>query len=235
MQILVVGVFTEGWSPSSESNLFLACGDSIVPAEVVQAGVFQCSISPQTPGLVNFYLSFDGHKPVSQVLTFEFRAPVVPNMTIPLENKTTWEEFQLQIRLSRLLFSSSKGLGIFSSNLLPNALNEAKAFSQKTSQIYDCWVHLTKAMQNSELSLHQAKDILFELSLQNRLQEWLLEKVVSGCKISERDEQGQSVIHLCAILGYTWAVYPFSCSGLSLDYRDKFGWTALHWAAYYGR
>ncbi|XP_073225086.1 calmodulin-binding transcription activator 5-like isoform X1 [Cicer arietinum] len=47
--------------------------------------------------------------------------------------------------------------------------------------------------------------------------------------------KGQSVIHLCAILGYTWAVTLFSWSGLSLDFRDKFGWTALHWAAYYGR
>ncbi|XP_073136635.1 calmodulin-binding transcription activator 5-like [Henckelia pumila] len=234
-KILVVGVFNEGCSPSSESSLFLACGDSIVPAEVVQAGVFQCSISPQTPGLVNLYLSFNGHKPVSQVLTFEFRAPVVPVMTIPSENKTTWEEFQLQIRLSHLLFSSSKGLGIFSSKLLPNAVKEAKAFCQKTSQISDRWMYLTKAIQNSKMSLHEAKENLFELTLQNRLHEWLLEKVVSGCKISERDEQGQGVIHLCAILGYTWSVYPFSCSGLSLDYRDKFGWTALHWAAYYGR
>lgn len=37
------------------------------------------------------------------------------------------------------------------------------------------------------------------------------------------------------MLGYTRAVYLYSLSGLSLDYRDKFGWTALHWAAYYGR
>ncbi|KAG5573986.1 hypothetical protein H5410_063752 [Solanum commersonii] len=65
--------------------------------------------------------------------------------------------------------------------------------------------------------------------------EWLLERVIEGCKISEHDEEGQGVIHLCAILGYTWAVYLFSWSGLSLDYRDKYGWTALHWAAYYGR
>ncbi|XP_073276940.1 calmodulin-binding transcription activator 5-like isoform X1 [Primulina huaijiensis] len=234
-KILVVGVFNEGCSPSTESNLFLACGDSIVPAEVVQAGVFQCSISPQTPGLVNLYLSFDGHKPVSQILTFEFRAPVVPIMTIPAENKTTWEGFQLQIRLSHLLFSSSKGLRIFSSKLLPNALKDAKAFSQKTSQLSDCLMYLTKAIQNYKMSLDEAKESLFEWTLQYRLHEWLLEKVVSGCKVSERDEQGQGVIHLCAILGYTWAVYPFSCSGLSLDYRDKFGWTALHWAAYYGR
>ncbi|KAI7727945.1 hypothetical protein M8C21_015487 [Ambrosia artemisiifolia] len=56
-----------------------------------------------------------------------------------------------------------------------------------------------------------------------------------GSKIPGRDDQGQGVIHMCAILDYTWAIFPYSWSGLSIDFRDKFGWTALHWAAHYGR
>ncbi|KAK4478328.1 hypothetical protein RD792_017618 [Penstemon davidsonii] len=234
-KILVVGFFNEGQLPRAESNLFLACGDSILPVEVVQVGVFRCFLPPQTPGLVKLYLTFDGHKPISQVLNFEFRAPVVSSDTITLENKSNWEDFQLQMRLAHLLFSSSKSLSIFSNKLDQNALKEAKAFAQKTSHIFDGWVYLTKMIGDTKMPIPQAKDSLFELILQNRLQEWLLEQVVAGCKITERDEKGQGVIHLCAILGYTWAVYPYSCSGLSLDYRDKFGWTALHWAAYYGR
>ncbi|KAI3469309.1 hypothetical protein Pfo_025972 [Paulownia fortunei] len=234
-KILVVGFFNEGHVPRAESKLYLACGDSILPVEVVQAGVFRCLISPHAPGLVNLYMTFDGHNPISQVLTFEFRAPVQPNCTISHENKTDWEEFQLQTRLAHLLFSSSKGLSIYSTKLSLTALKEAKAFTRRTSHISDGWVYLTKMIKDTKMSFAQAKDRLFELTLQNRIHEWLLEKVATGCKISERDEQGQGVIHLCAILGYTWAVYPFSWSGLSLDYRDKFGWTALHWAAHYGR
>ncbi|KAL0457473.1 UNVERIFIED_CONTAM: Calmodulin-binding transcription activator 5 [Sesamum latifolium] len=233
-KILVVGFFNEGQLPYSESKLYLACGDSLLPVEVVQAGVFRCSIPPQAPKVGNLYMTFDGDKPISQVLTFEIRAPVQPG-TVSFENKTDWEEFQLQMRLAHLLFSSSKGLSIYSTKLSPTALKEAKTFAQKTSHISDGWLHMAKMIEDTKMSFPQAKDKLFELTLQNRLQEWLLEKVVAGCKISERDEQGLGVIHLCSILGYTWAVYPYSWSGLSLDFRDKFGWTALHWAAYYGR
>ncbi|KAL9161247.1 hypothetical protein ABFS82_07G008100 [Erythranthe guttata] len=234
-KILVIGFFSEGQLPRTDSKLYLACGDSIFPLEIVQGGVFRCLIPPQTPGSVNLYMTFDGHKPISQVLTFEVRAPVQPNRMVSFENKTDWKEFQLQLRLAHLLFSSAKGLSIYNTKISQTALKEAKAFAQKTSHISNGWVFLSKMIEERQMSFPQAKDQLFELTLHNRLLEWLLEKVAAGSKISERDEQGQGVIHLCAILGYTWAVYPFSWSGLSLDYRDKHGWTALHWAAYYGR
>ncbi|KAH6832074.1 calmodulin-binding transcription activator [Perilla frutescens var. hirtella] len=234
-KILVVGFFTDGHQHHTDSKLYLACGDSFFPVEVVQAGVFRCLISPQAPGLVNIYMTFDGNKPISQVLTFEFRAPIQPNGPVSVENTANWEEFQLQMRLAHLLFSSSKDLSIYSTKASQSALKEAKVFANKTSRIYDGWVYLSKMIEEAKMSCPQAKDRLFELVLRNRLQEWLLEKVATGCKITEHDEQGQGVIHLCAILGYTWAVYLYSWSGLSLDYRDKFGWTALHWAAYCGR
>lgn len=119
--------------------------------------------------------------------------------------------------------------------LSPHALKEAKLFFQKTSQISRNWASFLKCIEDNKLSFPQAKDNLFELTLQNRLQEWLLERVVERGKVTDYDDQGQGVIHLCAILGYKWAVPQFTLSGLSLDYRDKFGWTALHWAAYCGR
>ncbi|KAL3626586.1 hypothetical protein CASFOL_030135 [Castilleja foliolosa] len=235
-KILMVASFNEGLVPHAESKLYLGCGDSIHAVEVIQPGVFRCLVSPQAPGLVNLYLTLDGHKPISQVLTFEFRPPAKPNGAVSYEDKNDWEEFQLQMRLARLLFSSSKGLNLYSTKPSQAALKEAKAFTRKTMHISEGWVYFSKMIEDTtKLSYPQAKDKLFELTLQNRLHEWLLEKVVAGCRVSERDEQGQGVIHLCAVLGYTWAVYPFLWSGLSLDYRDKNGWTSLHWAAYYGR
>uniref|UniRef100_A0A7N0T1Y5 CG-1 domain-containing protein n=1 Tax=Kalanchoe fedtschenkoi TaxID=63787 RepID=A0A7N0T1Y5_KALFE len=81
----------------------------------------------------------------------------------------------------------------------------------------------------------KAEEILFEQAIRNRLQDWLLERIIEEQSPSDYDEQGLGVLHLCAILNYTWAVYLYSKSGLSLDFRDKYGWTALHWAAYYGR
>lgn len=234
-KIFVIGHFHGAQSHLESSSLHCVCGDACFPAEVLQPGVYRCIVSPQTPGVVNIYLSFDGTKPISQVMSFEFRAPLVHVWTEPPESKSNWDEFRNEMRLAHLLFSTSKSLNILSSKINQDLLKDAKTFAGKCSHIIDDWACLIKSIEDKKLSVPHAKDCLFELSLKTRLQEWLLERIVEGCKISEHDEQGQGVIHLCAILGYTWAVYPFSWSGLSLDYRDKYGWTALHWAAYYGR
>lgn len=234
-KIFVVTAFHQVQPQMPKSNLYCVCGRACVPAEEIQPGVFRCLISPQPPGLVNLFLSFDGQKPISQPVTFEFRSPLLHNWTVPSEDKFSLEEFKVQMRLAHLLFSSSKILNILSSKVSPNSLKEAKTFARKTSNVFDNWPLLMKSIEDTKISSLQAKDNLFELMLQHRLWDWLLERVIEGNLLSERDEQGQGVIHLCAILGYTWAVYPFEWAGLSLDYRDKFGWTALHWAAYYGR
>lgn len=233
MQILVVGYFHEDPSPLAKSDLLCVCGDECVSAELVQIGVYRCFVSPHKPGLVDLYLSFDGQNPISQVVTFEYHC--VTETLMNLSENISKEELQYQMRLSRLLFSASKRLIMLSSKLSRNTLREAKVFIHKTSQISDNWTSLVKSINSSNFSYLRAKDSLFEITLQNRLHEWLLDRIVEGSEVSDRDDQGLGVIHYCAILGYTWAVYPFSLSGLSLDYRDKYGWTALHWASSYGR
>lgn len=187
--------------------------------------------------MLDFYLSFDGHKPISQVLNFEYRdppsrAPVVESSD---EEKMKSEEFQFQMRLANLLFSTSKCIDIASSKISPSTLKEGKKFVFKTSNLMKGWEYLIKSVEDERAFIPQAKESLFELMLKNRLREWLLERLIGGYKSSELDVHGQGVIHLCAILGYTWSVQFFSWSSLSLDFRDKFGWTALHWAAYNGR
>ncbi|MED6206095.1 hypothetical protein PIB30_023790 [Stylosanthes scabra] len=140
-----------------------------------------------------------------------------------------------QMRLSYLLFNKKNSLDVFTSTVSPNRLKEARNFATRTSFISSSWQDLMKSTQYNRIPYSQAKDDLFGISIRSRLKEWILERIILGCKTNAYDAQGQSVIHLCAILDYTWAVSLFSWSGLSLDFRDKFGWTALHWAAYYGR
>ncbi|XP_048235121.1 calmodulin-binding transcription activator 5 isoform X2 [Ricinus communis] len=233
-KILVVGYFHEQYLQLAKSNMFCVCGDAYALVDIVQTGVYRCLVSPHFPGIVNLFLSLDGHKPISQLINFEYRAPL-HDPVVSSEDKTNWEEFKLQMRLAHLLFSTSKSLGIQTSKVSSITLKEAKKFDHKTSNIHRSWAYLIKLIEDNRLSFSQAKDSLFELTLKSMLKEWLLERVVEGCKTTEYDAQGQGVIHLCSILGYTWAVYLFSWSGLSLDFRDKHGWTALHWAAYYGR
>ncbi|KAM3707870.1 hypothetical protein ACB098_02G058500 [Castanea mollissima] len=240
-KIIVIGFFHKEYLHLANSSLLCVCGDVCVPAETVQVGVYRCFVLPHSSGFVNLFMSFDGHKPISQVLNFEYRIPSSVDPKNSLEEKFKWEDFQYQLRLAYLLFSSSKNLNILSNKVSPNSLKEAKNFAHKTSNILHSWEKFIKSVEDNKVPFPQAKDILFELTLKNRLKEWLLERVVERPKTTERskateyDAQGLGVIHLCAILGYTWAVPLFSCSGLSLDFRDKYGWTALHWAAFCGR
>uniref|UniRef100_A0A2P2LW52 Calmodulin-binding transcription activator 5 isoform X3 n=2 Tax=Rhizophora mucronata TaxID=61149 RepID=A0A2P2LW52_RHIMU len=234
-KILVTGYFLEKYQHLEKSNLFCICGDECVSAEIIQTGVYRCLVLPHSPGLVNVCLSLDGHKPISQVLNFEYRAHSLQDPMVSSVDESKWEEFQHQMRLAHLLFSTSKSLNILSMKVSPVKLKEAENFAHKTSHIFGSWAYLIKSIEDNRISFARAKDGLFELALKNIVREWLLERVVKGCKITEYDAYGQGVIHLCAILGYTWAVYMFSWSGLSLDFRDKHGWTALHWAAFCGR
>lgn len=234
LQILVTGFFREQYLHLAKSNLLCFCDDACVSAEFIQVGVYRCWVPPHSPGSKKLFLSLDGHKPISQVVNFEYRPPIGQPETSS-EVKCNWNEFKLQMRLVHLLFSSSKSLSILSSKVPPNALKEAKKFADKTSNLSNSWAVFSKSIEDGKTLFPQAKDDLFKLILRDRLKEWLLEKVVEGSKPTEFDVQGQGVIHLCAILGYTWAIRLFSLSGLSLDFRDKHGWTALHWAAYYGK
>ena len=43
------------------------------------------------------------------------------------------------------------------------------------------------------------------------------------------------MLHLAAALGYDWALEPTIIAGVSVNFRDVNGWTALHWAAFSGR
>ncbi|XP_043708894.1 calmodulin-binding transcription activator 5 isoform X2 [Telopea speciosissima] len=231
-KVIVIGCFSRDSSHLlAETRLYCVFGDVCVPVEMVQFGVFRCMALPHNPGPVNFYLSLDGSTPISQVLTFEYRSPM-NNWVAQPEDK--WEECQVQLRLAHLLFSTTNSITLLSSKASANSLREAKRFAQIISSIDKGWAHLIKSVGDG-ISFPLAKNSLLELSLKNKFLEWLLERVVEGCKIPARDRQGQGVIHLCAILGYTWSVKPYSSSGISLDFRDASGWTALHWAAYYGR
>lgn len=234
-KVIVIGYFHEAHSYLAQSSLLCVFGDICVPAEMVQVGVLRCTALPQTPGVVNFYLSLDGRKPISQVLTFEYHSILASQMNNEIclpEDESKSEEFQVQIRLAHLLFSSSNIIDALSSKVASDALKEARRFRAITPSYEKDWLKLTR---NKGIPFPKVNTDLFELTLKAKLHEWLLERVVEGCKTTSLDCQGQGVIHLCAMLGYAWAVYPFSCSGLSLDFRDAHGWTALHWAAHFGR
>ncbi|CAI9259793.1 unnamed protein product [Lactuca saligna] len=210
-KILVVGDFNKKYIHLMNSNIFCVCGDVFVQLEFVQSGVFRCMIPPQNPGIVNLFLSSDCHNPISQVMEFEFRPPPPPpttNLPTPVNEKPDWQDLEVNMRLAHLLFSTSKSLEILSSKIPQKSLKDAIIFAQKTRHIVNRWDFLVKSVMEKKVSFEQARNSLMELTLRNRLLEWLLERVLEGGKIPVRDDE---------------------------DFRDKFGWTALHWAAHHGR
>ncbi|THU67301.1 hypothetical protein C4D60_Mb05t23210 [Musa balbisiana] len=241
-KVVVVGHFCESKKHLMSSSIYCVIGEICVKAEMIQPGVYRCKVSPQPPGLVNLYLTMDGHTPVSQVLSFDYRCS--PNIQLdgqifPSEddrNKLKWEDYQVQKRLAHLLFATSNNTSILSIRIPLKSLNEAKRFAMLTSSLIEKdWTNFLKLDSTNKFSSASTRENLLELVLRNKLQEWLLVKVAEGCETPGHDSQGQGVIHLCAILNYAWAVRLYSLSGLSLDFRDINGWTALHWAAYCGR
>ncbi|MQM03550.1 hypothetical protein Taro_036330, partial [Colocasia esculenta] len=239
-KVILIGHFHESHKHLASSDIFLVFGDTCVPAEVIQHGVYRSIALPHAPGVVNCYLTLNGKTPISQVVNFEFR-PVKHSLNSVASPELDVDEckqkdFNTLIRLVRLLFSASNSISMLTNEVSPNSLKGAKRFMSVTSpSIEKDWMHLLKLIRNNETSSSSLNEHLFELLLKNKLQEWLLTKVAGGCKTTNLDSQGLGVIHLCAILEYTWAAHLFKTSGLSLDFRDACGWTALHWAAYCGR
>uniref|UniRef100_A0A1D1Z889 Calmodulin-binding transcription activator 5 n=1 Tax=Anthurium amnicola TaxID=1678845 RepID=A0A1D1Z889_9ARAE len=239
-KVIVIGHFHESHKHLGSSNVFFVFGDIYVPAEMIQHGVYRSMVLPYAPGLVNFYLSLDGQTPISQVMKFEFRPAEGISKSVASSHDVDIDEFkqkdfEILIRLVRLLFSASNNISILANGISANSLKGVKRFLSVTSpSLEKDWLHLLKLVGNKETSFLSVNHHLLELVLKNKLQEWLLTKVAEGCRTTDLDNQGLGVIHLCAILDYTWAAHLFKASGLSLDFRDAFGWTALHWAAYCG-
>lgn len=236
MQVVVIGNFDEAHKHLQSSSIYCVFGELCVGTQMVQPGVYRCTALPQNPGKVDLFLTLDGCTPISQVITFHYR-PVPVVQLNGVSSKDGNEELKLkdamvQRRLAHLLFTTSDCTSVFSGKLLPKAIKEAQRVALLTSPcIENDWKHFLK----NETPYYQGCEDLLELVFKNKLQEWLVKNIAEGSKTTTRDSQGQGAIHLCSILDYTWAVSLFSLSGFSLNFRDSFGWTALHWAAYLGR
>lgn len=108
----MTGFFLKDYMHLSKSNLLCVCGDVSVPAEIVQVGVYRCWVSPHSPGFVNLYFNIDGHKPISQVVNFEYRTPALHDPAVSMEESDNWDEFRLQMRLVYLVFTKQFNLDV---------------------------------------------------------------------------------------------------------------------------
>ncbi|KAF3954821.1 hypothetical protein CMV_019883 [Castanea mollissima] len=88
----------------------------------------------------------------------------------------------------------------------------------------------------NNFSPEKMPDKLLEKLLKEKLHVWLLQKAAEDGKgPSVLDEDGHGVLHFAAALDYDWALEPTIIAGVSVNFHDVNGWTALHWTAFCGR
>ncbi|KAF3337190.1 calmodulin-binding transcription activator 4-like isoform X1 [Carex littledalei] len=90
--------------------------------------------------------------------------------------------------------------------------------------------------ESSEYLGHLNLRSLMEKLLKDKLENLVLkERVMNGEGRYVLPKNYHGIIHLISGLGFHWGLKLLLDSGVSINYRDKNGWTALHWAARFGR
>lgn len=237
-KVIITGYFVETQNNFCEAKWSCVFGEEIVAVEIVQTGVFRCRAPRHASGFVSLFLTCGGRVPHSQILSFEYRSMGIHldnKISLPQSDKYVCEEFALQIRLAHLLFSSFKGTLSLRNEITERDITMERIIALLFTNNEGDWLSLPKSLIERRKSVEEAKSHLLQLILKKKLQEWLVEKVVEKSGSTVRDRFGQGVIHLVAALGYEWAIIPISAIGMAIDFRDRSGWTALHWAAFHGR
>ncbi|PIN11506.1 putative protein, contains IPT/TIG domain [Handroanthus impetiginosus] len=227
-KIIIIGSFL-----SDPSECVWACmiGDTEVPVQIIQEGVFCCHAPPHLHGKVNICITSGNRQSCSEIREFEYRAkPNICMHSSPSEteaNKSS-EELLLLVRFVQMLLSDMLPKGdVFESRI--DLLGKSRIAE-------DSWSHIIDALLDGTSTSSSTLDWLLQELLKDRLEMWLSSKLRNnnnkGCCLSKKE---QGIIHMIAGLGFEWALQPILNSGVSINFRDINGWTALHWAARFGR
>ena len=209
-------------------------GELEVPAEIIAEGVLRCNAPIHKVGRVPFYVTCSNRLACSEVREFEYRRKEVRDVETKYNQSGCTNEI-LKLRFGNLLCLSPTS---------PNSdrvnLAELSQLSSKISSLLrvdqDEWDQMFRLTSEDDFSLEGVQEQFHQKLLKEKLHEWLLQKVAEGGKgPSVLDECGQGVLHFAAALGYDWALEPTIVAGVSVNFRDVNGWTALHWAAFCGR
>ncbi|KAK9677629.1 hypothetical protein RND81_11G156700 [Saponaria officinalis] len=210
-KVLITGKFLVRPSEVSKCNWSCMFGEVEVPAEVLGNGVLCCYAPPHNAGRVPFYVTCSNRFACSQVREFEFLVESEDfnsrNISIGVKEK------QLLLQLERLLSMRS-----------PGSLDSYYYIKQQPV------VNKIFLLMEDELCLG------VENHMKEKLLLWLLDKLSEDGKGANiLDEDGQGLLHIAAALGYDWIIPATLTAGVSVNFRDINGCTALHWAASFGR
>ncbi|RRT84505.1 hypothetical protein B296_00008451 [Ensete ventricosum] len=232
MQVIITGNFLCSPSECEWTALF---GDTEVPLETVQYGVFRCLAPQHISGKVKLCITSGNGKPCSEVREFEFREKLQnassSSTLSQVDALKTSEELLLLVNLVQILLSGH-GTSVTQEDKLEPGVNSLWKLKGSKNQLE---LVIGSILTGSE-SPGKIIELIMQELLKDKLQQWLSSKHQgepdNGCLLSKQD---QCTIHMISGLGYQWALHPILDSGMCINYRDSNGWTALHWAARFGR
>nr|XP_043631412.1 calmodulin-binding transcription activator 4 [Erigeron canadensis] len=222
-KVLVIGTFTQD---QSRREWYCMFGDTEVPVEIIQDGVLCCYAPPSLPGKVTLCITSGNRESSSEIREFEFRDK--PNTYIhndPTDKKSrNSEELLLLVKFVQMLLSD-------------HSIQNGKPKIDLTGSMAgeDSWAQIFEALLDGSLASSNATEWLLEELLKDKLQQWLSSRVLGKNDVPALSKREQGVIHMISGLGFGWALPPILNSGVGVNFRDINGWTALHWAARFGR
>lgn len=211
-------------------------GELEVPAEVIADGVLRCHTPNHGAGRVPFYVTCANRLACSEIREFEFQVSNLPDVDVTDTLSGNSIDISLHRRFVELISLESAG----SQHSVRGIVDDCANLSSKISSImkeddYD-WDQILMLTTEDGFSTEKVRDQVLQKLLKEKLHAWLIQKVAEGERgPSVLDDGGQGVLHYAAALGYDWAIPPTVAAGVSINFRDINGWTALHWAAFYGR
>lgn len=214
LQVVITGKFLVDPAEVFKYNWSCMFGEVEVPAEVLGNGILCCYAPLHTAGRVPFYVTCSNRFACSQVREFEYLLDSQRAINRSVSGDSIMEQ-QLWHRLQKLLSLKN-----------PANLDPVTKSFRKNEPIFSKILLLME----DELCLG------VEQQLKEKVVSWLFDKVSEDGKgPNVLDELGQGLLHLAAALGLDWIIPPTVATGVSVNFRDVCGWTALHWAAFYGR
>ena len=207
-------------------------GDIEVPVQIIQEGVICCLAPPCSPGKVTLCITSGNRESCSEDRVFEYRVSPSCGHCSSSQAETTKsrEELLLLARFVRMLLSDPSVQNGDITESVTDPFGQFKAGE-------DSWGHVINALLDCSCTLSGTTDWLLQELLKDKLQQWLSSRSQGtyNRQGSSLSRKAQGVIHIVAGLGFEWALNPILDSGVSINFRDINGWSALHWAARFGR
>jgi hypothetical protein len=225
-----MGRFLKGREAAENCQWSIMFGEVEVTAEVIADGVLRCNTPSHKAGRIPFYVTCSNRVACSEVREFEYLSHT-QDITYYYSDSVTED---LNMRFGKLLSLSSVSPSKYDSSSVDEILSSK--INSLLNEDNETWDQMFKLTSEEGFSSEKVKEQLVQKLLKEQLHVWLLQKASEGGKgPSVLDEGGQGVLHFAAALGYDWALEPTIVAGVSVNFRDVNGWTALHWAASYGR